>query len=122
MDGDWQAVGQAISHRLSERGMTMTELATQADVSLTTVRELVHVLNTRQRRTKTLAAISTALGFREDHLHRVLRGQSVGPPHDEPNQPCASSLSEQVRLLSERVTALEDWRHDVEHRAGGTGG
>ena len=49
MDQDWAAVGAAIKARLDEQGMTMTELAARSGVSLTTVRELVHVLNTRRR-------------------------------------------------------------------------
>jgi len=101
---DWQAVGTAIGARLDEQGMTMTELAARAGVSLTTIRELVHVLNTRRRQPRTLAAVSTALGWPEDHLGKVLRGTVTAAPVNPSELP---DLATRVRAVEERLSEIE---------------
>lgn len=105
MNQDWSAVGAAIRTRLDELGLTMTELASRSGVSLTTVRELVHVLNTRRRQPRVLASLSTALGWPEDHLGAILRGRSAdaSPPADE-----LAAIRAELRALRRRVDALED--------------
>ena len=103
MSQDWSAVAVALRDRLDERGMTMTELAARSGVSLTTVRELVHVLNTRRRQPRTLASLSTALGWPAEHLGTVLRGRTlVEPAADD-----LASVRRELRDLRERVEALE---------------
>ena len=104
MDQDWTAVGEALRTRLDERGMTMTDLASRSGVSLTTVRELVHVLNTRRRQPRTLGSISTALGWPADHLGSVLRGQPVSEPATSDD---LTSFRRELRELRERVETLE---------------
>ncbi|GAA2870896.1 hypothetical protein GCM10010472_30280 [Pseudonocardia halophobica] len=104
MEQDWTAVGNALRERLDELGMTMTDLATKSGVSLTTVRELVHVLNTRRRQPRTLVSLSTALGWPGEHLGSVLRGR----PTSEPTAPGGlSSVHSELRDLRQRVEALE---------------
>lgn len=103
MSQDWSAVGAAIRARLDDRGMTMTELASRSGVSLTTVRELVHVLNTRRRQPRTLASLSVTLGWPEDHLGTVLRGQAA----EEPTPDALSAIRSELRDLRDRVEALE---------------
>ena len=103
MDQDWAAVGAAIKARLDEQGMTMTELAARSGVSLTTVRELVHVLNTRRRQPRTLTSLSTALGWPAEQLGATLRGQATtAPPRDE-----LAVIRGELRDLRSRVEALE---------------
>ena len=103
MDQDWAAVGAAIKARLDEQGMTMTELAARSGVSLTTVRELVHVLNTRRRQPRTLTSLSTALGWPAEQLGATLRGQATTmPPRDE-----LAVIRGELRDLRSRVEALE---------------
>ena len=103
MDQDWAAVGAAIKARLDEQGMTMTELAARSGVSLTTVRELVHVLNTRRRQPRTLTSLSTALGWPAEQLGAILRGQSTTAlPRDE-----LAVIRGELRDLRSRVEALE---------------
>ena len=103
MNQEWSAVGAALRERLDERGMTMTELAVRSGVSLTTIRELVHVLNTRRRQPRTLASLSTALGWPSEHLGTVLRGHAVAePPADD-----LASVRHELRDLRRRVEALE---------------
>ena len=96
MAENWAAVAAALRERLDERGMTMTDLAARSGVSLTTVRELVHVLNTRRRQPRTLSALSTALGT-------VLRGRTVpAPPAND-----LAAVRRELRDLRRRVEALE---------------
>lgn len=103
MNQDWSAVSDAIKDRLDERGMTMTDLASKSGVSLTTVRELVHVLNTRRRQPRTLVALSQALGWPADHLGAVLRGR----PADADRNDERADVREELRDLRRRVEALE---------------
>jgi transcriptional regulator with XRE-family HTH domain len=100
---NWAAVAAALRERLDERGMTMTDLAARSGVSLTTVRELVHVLNTRRRQPRTLASLSTALGWPDDHLGTVLRGRAAPvPPAND-----LAAIRRELRDLRRRVEALE---------------
>jgi transcriptional regulator with XRE-family HTH domain len=100
---DWPAVAAALRERLDERGMTMTELASRSGVSLTTVRELVHLLNTRRRQPRILESLSTALGWPAEHLGTVLRAGAVtDPPADD-----LADLRREVRDLRHRVEVLE---------------
>ena len=104
MTQDWPAVAAALKARLDERGMTMTDLATRSGVSLTTVRELVHVLNTRKRQPRTLASLSSTLGWPEDHLGAILRGRPAGEPVDVDD---VRSIRAELADLRGRVEALE---------------
>ncbi len=103
MAENWAAVATELRERLDERGMTMTDLAARSGVSLTTVRELVHVLNTRRRQPRTLASLSAALGWPEDHLGTVLRGRATAtlPAND------LAAVRRELRDLRQRVEALE---------------
>lgn len=107
MNEDWSAVGRAITHRLDERGMTMTELANQAEVSLTTVRELVHVSNTRRRNPRTLGRLSKTLGWPEGHLVQILRTGDVGEPDVASGADEVRVLRTELQELRERVEKLE---------------
>jgi hypothetical protein len=104
MSQDWTALGRAIADRLEDEGMTMTDLANKSNVSLTTVRELVHVLNTRKRNPRTLAALSEALNWPSDHRTKVLRGSAgtTDAPRSE-----IDALRQELQELRDRVTALE---------------
>jgi transcriptional regulator with XRE-family HTH domain len=103
VDQDWAAVATAMRDRLDEQGMTMTDLAARSGVSLTTVRELVHVLNTRRRQPRTLVSLSTALGWPSEHLGTVLRGRAAAaPPADD-----LAAVRRELRDLRTRVEALE---------------
>src|SRR5882757_2429988 len=104
MEHDWQAVGDALTARLDEQGMTMTDLAGAAQVSLTTVRELVHVLNTRRRQPRTLAAISEAVGWPADHLGKVLRGQVPAGPSDPAQR---ADLATRLDAVERRLAEIE---------------
>jgi hypothetical protein len=108
LNEDWAAVGRAIASRLEERGMTMTELANQAEVSLTTVRELVHVLNTRRRNPRTLGRISKTLGWPESHLVQVMRNDDSDGADSEAHPDELQRLRREVQELRERVEALEE--------------
>lgn len=108
--GDWDAVAKAVGDRLAETRMTQMDVASRAQVSLTTLRELQHNLNPRRRRPQTLAAVSEALGWPSDYLDRVLRGDRPQPHPDEATDPVLQAidgLGEQVRDLRSRVEQLE---------------
>ena len=96
---NWAAVAAALRERLDERGMTMTDLAARSGVSLTTVRELVHVLNTRRRQPRTLASLSTALGWPAEHWAPCCAAvPSPAPPAND-----LAAIRRELRDLRQRV-------------------
>lgn len=99
-DQDWDAVGTAITERMTELGLRQRDVANEADVGLSTVQELANNWKPRRRNPKTLMAISVALGWPSGRISAIARG--------EPNEAEAS--------LEERVTALEDALTDVLRR------
>ena len=109
-DEDWDAVAEAIRHRLAETRMTQMDVASRARLSLTTVRELQHNLNPRRRRPQTLAAVSEALGWPPDYLDQVLRGARPEPHDDEVRDPVLHALDclgQEIRELRDRVEQIE---------------
>jgi transcriptional regulator with XRE-family HTH domain len=108
--GDWDAVAEAIRNRLAETRMTQMDVASRAQLSLTTIRELQHNLNPRRRRPQTLAAVSEALGWPFDYLGQVLRGERPEPHENEVRDPvlhALDSLAREVRELRDRVEQIE---------------
>jgi transcriptional regulator with XRE-family HTH domain len=107
---DWDAVAEAIRHRLAETRMTQMDVASRARLSLTTVRELQHNLNPRRRRPQTLAAVSEALGWPPDYLDQVLRGARPEPHEDEVRDPVLHALDclgREIQELRDRVEQIE---------------
>jgi transcriptional regulator with XRE-family HTH domain len=76
---NWAAVAQAISGRVRELGWRQRELAERSHVSVAVVREIQRHTVERRRSPRTLEALSVALGWEPEYLHRVLTGRSQGP-------------------------------------------
>jgi transcriptional regulator with XRE-family HTH domain len=107
---DWDAVAEAIQTRLAETRMTQLDVASRARLSLTTIRELQHNLNSRRRRPQTLAAVSQALGWPPSYLQQVLNGDQPQPHEDEVKDPVLQALdglARQIQELRERVEQIE---------------
>ena len=68
MSEDWAAVATAMTQRVHELGWRQRELAERSGVSQAIVRELQHHTVERRRSPRTLAALSTALGWHPSHL------------------------------------------------------
>jgi hypothetical protein len=84
-DGDWLAVGQAVTERLSEKHMSISYLARETGCSQTTIRYLGKP--PRKHNKSTLVALSVVLGWRHDHLFNILRGEpekNIRQPGDSP--------------------------------------
>jgi transcriptional regulator with XRE-family HTH domain len=73
---NWAAVAQAINDRVRELGWRQRELAERSHVSVAVVREIQRHTAERRRSPRTLEALSVALGWEPEHLHRVLKGRS----------------------------------------------
>ena len=69
-DGDWAAVGQAVSERLSELRMSASYLSRETGLSPTTIRGLGKPSSSHNR--STLVALSAVLGWRYDYLLNIL--------------------------------------------------
>ena len=67
---EWALVAKAVNDRMLERGITQRELAERSGISVATLRKIQHA-EPQARNRSTLAGISRALGFRDDHLWRI---------------------------------------------------
>jgi DNA-binding Xre family transcriptional regulator len=105
---DWAAVAKAMDRRLSELGMRQRDLAERAHVAQAIVRELQHNTKQRRRSTRTLEALSVALGWQPGHLHAVLDGR-------EPSDPTAHVLSP-ADVVAGRLAAIESHLRAIEER------
>ena len=76
---NWAAVATAINGRIRELGWRQRELAERSHVSLAVVREIQRHTIERRRSPRTLEALSAALGWEPEYLHRMLKGCSQQP-------------------------------------------
>ena len=95
----WKAVADAVNVRMSELGLTQRQVSDRSGVSVATLREIQHATN-RRRSVRTLAAISRALDWQEDHLTGVLRGARAPAV---PSRETADVLA----LVLERLDAIQ---------------
>jgi hypothetical protein len=123
--GNWAAVASAISGRVRELGWRQRELAERSHVSVAVVREIQRHTVERRRNPRTLEALSAALGWEPERLHKVLRGhpQESGG-HTAPDLAAVwsrldsfdSRLAELAKLLtelkSEIATVIDHARDD----------
>ena len=107
MSEDWSAVAKAIDSRLGELGWRQRELAERAQVSQATVRELQHNTAQRRRSTRTLEALSLALGWHPEHLSAVLTGRRV-PERGEPVSLPPENVTAHLASIDHRLRAVED--------------
>ena len=101
--GHWTDVAKAVNERMASRGLSQRELAERSGVSPATLRKIQHG-EEQARNRSTLANISRALGWPEDHLWRVSSDglASASLPDDDP-----ASLRRELAELQRRVVAIE---------------
>ena len=94
-DGDWTAVGQAVTERLSELHMSISYLARETGLSPTTIRYLG--TPAKKHNKSTLVAISVVLGWRYDHLRNILLGQPEKNIREPGNSPLEAYFENLLR-------------------------
>jgi DNA-binding Xre family transcriptional regulator len=98
----WAEVAQVVKDRMAELSMTQRELSEKSGLSTATLRK-VNPDKPQRLTQSTLTGISRALGFSEDHLWRVSRGEpTMGEPGGE-----LAALRTEVADLARRVEVLE---------------
>jgi DNA-binding Xre family transcriptional regulator len=111
---DWRAVAAVVNERMAARRVGQQELAQLSGVSVSTLRQVQHGAG-RRVQNKTLAAISRALGWPEDHLSVILLGGGIvprGPSStraDRGPEPAEVMLRVEAQLgqISERLASIE---------------
>lgn len=112
MSEQWAAVASAIDQRMVELGILQRDLAERAHVSQAIVRELQHNTAQRRRSTRTLEALSTALGWHPRHLHSVLAGEP--PPSRSEAAPVAGDeIARQLAAIQSRLRSIEERLDEV---------
>ena len=96
----WAEVTQAVNDRMAATGITQRELAEKSGVSLATLRKIQHG-SEQSRNRSTLANISRALGFPENHLWQVATGDLAAP------EPGAGDIRQELADLQRRVQVIE---------------
>jgi hypothetical protein len=94
-DGDWAAVDQAVTERMSELHMSLSYLARETGLSQTTIRYLG--TPAKKHNKSTLVAISVVLGWRYDHLRNILRGEPEKNIREPGNSPLESYFENLLR-------------------------
>jgi len=112
VSGDWVAVADAISQRMTELGINQTELITRSQVSKATVGELYHNSTQRRRSARTLQALSIALGWHPQHLAAVLKGQRV-PGIGEPVSRSDDDVPGRLAAIEYRLAQIETRLGDI---------
>ena len=107
MTEDWSAVAAAINNRLRDLGWRQRELAERAQVSVAIVRELQHNTAERRRNTRTLEALSLALGWHPGHLRAVLLGRTP-PERGELASLAPDAVASRLASIDSRLRAIED--------------
>jgi transcriptional regulator with XRE-family HTH domain len=100
---DWDAVAAAINTRLAELEMTQQELATAANVSTATLRELQQNRNPRRRSPRLLEAVSVGLKLPAERLGEVADGFLAEAGRDR-----VAVLEAEVKSLRARLQRVED--------------
>jgi transcriptional regulator with XRE-family HTH domain len=103
---DWVALGDAVTKRMRERGMTQKQLAERSEVSPATIRHIQHHTGSHRHSARTLRALSEALDWAPHYLDNVLNGR---PVTDE------ATLQTRLSLLEQQLRKLNDI---LEHRFG----
>jgi transcriptional regulator with XRE-family HTH domain len=101
--GHWADVANAVNDRMAAQGLSQRELAERSGVSPATLRKIQHG-DEQARNRSTLANISRALGWPEDHLWRVSTDglDAASLPDDDP-----ASLRRELAELQRRVGVIE---------------
>lgn len=108
---DWQAVAAALNERMAALRIGQQELAQRSGVSVSTLRQVQHGAG-RRVQNKTLAAISRALDWPEDHLTGVLLRAGQHPAAGEPGgddrvMSALHAIEQRLREVSDRLGELE---------------
>jgi transcriptional regulator with XRE-family HTH domain len=111
---DWAGVARAISQRMAELDLSQRQLIERSRVSKATVGELVRNSAQRRRSTRTLEALSTALGWHPTHLHAVLTGRRIpdaGEPHhaDDDIPGRLASIEKMLAEITARLSAVDEF-------------
>jgi hypothetical protein len=109
---DWAAVAKAINQRVNELGWRQRELAERSHVSQAIVREIQHHTVERRRSTRTLEALSVAMGWHPQHLTAVLSGRTPPQP-DEPVTADGETVWSRLDTLEERLTEITERLDDL---------
>ncbi|MFC7382814.1 hypothetical protein [Sphaerisporangium rhizosphaerae] len=110
---DWAAVAKVVNDRMAEVGMTQRELIERSKVAPMTIRQIQQGVD-RKRNRNTLAAISRALGFPEEHLSHVAARSQPDAGRDDDEDATVAQLVKELAALRRRVDAIESRLADQE--------
>ncbi|GAA3040584.1 hypothetical protein LV79_003735 [Actinokineospora globicatena] len=108
---NWAAVADALDHRLHELHWPQRELAERSKVSQAIIRELQYNTIQRNRSTRTLEALSTALGWHPHHLNAILHG-TTPPQTDQPDN-TQHVLTPRLDAIEQHITEMSTTLRDL---------
>lgn len=115
---NWPQVSYAIRARMRQLGLSQTQLTIRSKLSKAIVGELVHGAVVRNRSPRTLAALSRALEWHDDHLEAILHGERppsiTGKKHKlVPKTVAMEEISKRLCEIKRHLTEIEgkisDW-------------
>lgn len=105
MAQDWAAVARAIDARMTELSLSQRELIDRSQVSKATVTEIRRHSAERKRSTRTLEALSTALGWHPQHLMALLHGRRI-PTVGEPASRSDGDVQGRLAVIEYRLDQI----------------
>ncbi|MCA1670674.1 MAG: transcriptional regulator [Actinobacteria bacterium] len=105
MAEDWAAVARAIDARMTELSLSQRELIERSQVSKATVTEIRRHSAERKRSTRTLEALSTALGWHPQHLIALLHGRRI-PTVGEPVSRSDDDIQGRLAVIEYRLDQI----------------
>jgi transcriptional regulator with XRE-family HTH domain len=115
---NWQAVADAINARMAELNVSQRELAERSGVSPATLREIQHASANRRRSSRTLAAVSRALQWPDEHLAAVLGARHT--PGVNLAQADEGDVMDRLDAIHREVGRLADAVERLVQQGGGT--
>jgi transcriptional regulator with XRE-family HTH domain len=110
---EWPAVAAAINQRMTELGLTQSDLCQRSQVSKAAVGELRHNTVQRHRSPRTLEALSVALSWHPEHLaavasgHKPPRAAEPAPVLDHNVSDRLAAIEWHLRQILDRLNAMD---------------
>jgi hypothetical protein len=103
----WVAVGNAVSGRMRELGLTQIILAERSRVSVATIREIQRPKKDRHHNSRTLESLSEALEWPRQYLDDVLNGRPLQGTGEQVTETVPQSLRDILEQCLEKISVLE---------------
>ena len=113
MTEDWAAVARVVQQRLTELGLSQSDVIIRSRISKTVVAEIQHNTVQRRRSARTLEAMSVALAWHPEYLSAVLERRTP-PGAGDPKAMADLDVPRHLAAIEVRLREITDRLDDIE--------